>query len=67
MSSPLLAAHRRVLSRRARHCLFERIRSLFEREDRRLARLESILGDYPLISATESLEVAHLIAWRAKA
>jgi hypothetical protein len=64
---PMLATHGCVLSHGARRRLFKRIRSLFEAEDRRLARLESILADHPHITSSESEEIAHLLRWRCEA
>jgi hypothetical protein len=61
------APHVCVLSCRSRRRLFERIRLLFELEDRRLARLESILADHPHITSSELEEIAHLLRWRCEA
>jgi hypothetical protein len=61
------ATHVCVLSRHSRRRLFKRIRSLFEAEDRRLARLESILADHPHITSSEFEEIAHLLRWRCEA
>jgi hypothetical protein len=58
------APHVCVLSCRSRRRLFERIRLLFELEDRRLARLESMLRDHPQIAAAELAEIEHLLHLR---
>jgi hypothetical protein len=61
------ATHVCVLTRHSRRRLFERIRLLFELEDRRLARLESILADHPHITSSELKEIVHLLRWRCEA